>query len=118
MTKLVNLDELAAPERKIKYHGIDYEVVDLNVQDFIEFQREFKELLAAQESGDNAVMLQTATTIVSRCIPTFSQANELNMRQLMATVQLVADFYPDVEADTPAPVVRQETQDEMQPGNV
>lgn len=94
MTKLVNLDELAAAKRQIKYKGVSHEVLDLSLKDFVEFQKSFQALLDAQVEGDVGLMLDTAKGIIALCIPTFEFVAELNMRQLMATVQLVADFYP------------------------
>lgn len=97
MTKLVNLDELAAAKRQIKFKGNTHEVLDLPLVDFIEFQKDFQGLLESQIGGDIGAMLDTAKKIIGKCVPTFSQAAELNMRQLMATVQLIADFYPSAD---------------------
>ena len=97
MTKLVNLDELAAAKRQIKYKGATHEVLDLALKDFVEFQKEFQSLIKQQEEGDIASMLDTAKAIIARCVPSFADADKLNMRQLMATVQLIADFFPSAD---------------------
>jgi hypothetical protein len=102
MTKLVNLDELAAPARSLQFKGQTHEVIDLSVENFIAFQNDFDALLKSQEVGDNKVLLETATAIIDRCVPTFvGKVPELNLRQVMAAVQLIADFYPATE-DAPS----------------
>lgn len=97
MTKLVNLDELAAARRQIVFKGETHEVLDLNLSDFIEFQKDFQRMIDAQEKGDVGVMLEISACIIKRCVPTFNETKNLNMRQLMAAVQLIADFYPTPE---------------------
>lgn len=97
MTKLVNLDELAAPKRSIKFKGVTHEVIDLPVAEFIEFQQDFTRLIEKQQAGDAAEMLAAAHSILARSVPSFTDYNELNLRQLMAAVQLIADFYPATE---------------------
>lgn len=101
MTKIVNLDELAAAPRFLTYKGENYEVLDLDVESFIGFQKEFDQLLKAQEAGDVASSMNIAKSILKRCSPTFPDPSKLNLRQLMAAVQLVSDFYPDPDP-TPA----------------
>jgi len=95
MTKMVNLDELAAAKRVIKFKGDAFDVLDLPLADFIEFQKDFDALIQSQADGEVGRMLELARKIIERCVPGFPHAAALNMRQMMATVQLIADFYPD-----------------------
>lgn len=97
MTKIVNLDDLAAAPRVLKFKGNEHKVEDLPLEKFIQFQADFDALLAAQEGNDAATVLKTATAIIGMCVPTFNQVQELNIRQLMACVQLIAEIYPAPE---------------------
>lgn len=97
MAKLVNLDELATPERNIKFRGETHKVLDLPLEDFIAFQKDFETLLQEQSKGNVEPMLAAAYSIIQRSVPTFTECKALNLRQLMATVQLIADFYPQVD---------------------
>ena len=97
----MNLDELAAVKRTLAYKGVEHEVLDLDVDSFIAFQGEFEELLKREEAQDVKGTFEMAKAILARCVPTFSAEDvaKLNMRQLMAAIQLVADFYPEVSED-------------------
>jgi hypothetical protein len=97
MTKLVNLDELATPKRVLKYKGVAHDVSDLSVEKFVEFQNDFNELIDSQAEGDTSKMLSLAKRIIGNCVPTFEGTGELNLRQLMAAVQLIADVYPSAD---------------------
>lgn len=97
MTKLVNLDELSAPERKLQYKGVVHEVLDLSLEAFVDFQNDFQKMMEAQEKGDMAAVIASAKVIINRCVPTFGETDKLNLAQLTATVQLITDFYPQTE---------------------
>lgn len=99
MTKLVNLDELQAPKRQIKFRGVIHEVLDLELEDFIAFQQDFNRLMQVQMKGEVAEMIAVAEIIIKRCVPSFEEVKSLNMRQLMAVVQLISDFYPSEGGD-------------------
>lgn len=103
MTKIVNLDELAAPKRTLTYKGESHEVLDLDVSRFIEFQADFNALLESQAKDDMAGGFAAAQRILSRSVPTFKDAEKLNLRQLMAAVQLVSEFYPQTADSEGAP---------------
>lgn len=104
MTKFVNLDELAAAPRTIRYKGEEHPVEDLPLEKFIKFQDDFEKMLEAQDKNDAASVLNLAESIIGMCVPTFVQhVRSLNLRQLLACVQLIADVYPSPEeADVPA----------------
>lgn len=109
MTKLINLDDLAATTREVIYKGVKHNVLDLSLENFVLFQGEFDALIAAQTTGAIPEMIAMAHLIVTRCVPSFGDVKELNLRQLMALVQLVADFYPSAEQagnePSPAPTL-------------
>lgn len=95
MTKIVNLDELAAAPRILTFRQTDYEVIDLDVNSFIQFQADLNKLIELQATPDAAATAAAAKKILAMCVPTFPHVDELNMRQLMAAVTLVADFFPE-----------------------
>ncbi len=94
MTKLVNLDELAGAKRTVTYKGVSHEVLDLALEDFIVFQQDFDALLQKQSEGDFKAVVDLAEKITNLCVPTFQDLRKLNMRQTMALINLIADFFP------------------------
>lgn len=100
MTKLVNLDELASVERTLQFKGVKHSVIDLPVTEFIAFQAELQTMLKAQGENDVKSMMSAAKGVISRCVPSFEDFDKLNLRQLMATVELVTSFYPETEENS------------------
>jgi hypothetical protein len=111
---MVNLDELAGAKREVTYKGTKHEVLDLALADFITFQKDFDHLLKVQSEGNFEEMVDVAAKITALCVPTFQDLRKLNMRQMMALVQLIADFYPQDSGSekTEAPVGNDESPDQ------
>lgn len=110
MAKLVNLDELAAPQRAVQLKGVVHQVKDFSLKDFVAFQKGFEVLAAAQVAGETEAMIEESKSIITRSIPTMLDADVdgLNLPQLMAVVQLISDVYPEApqgnaDTGTPAP---------------
>jgi hypothetical protein len=102
MTKLLNLDELeVSTQRSIKLRGNSYAVRDLNVRQFVQFQRHFGEFQKAYAEDRVEDMLAAATALVELAAPEFtSQVDSLNPMQLMAVVALIANLFPAEAEET------------------
>lgn len=64
-TKFLNLDEIAAPQKTVKIAGVEYQVIDMTVENFIETTR-------ISQSGKDVtadVQFEQAVKMLSRYIP-------------------------------------------------
>ena len=86
----LNLDELAAAKRSVTLHGIEHNVQEMSVEDFIAANIDAK---ALEGSGPQSVKENIEGTIVHlrRAIPTFEPEvlRKLSVPQLTALVQFV-----------------------------
>lgn len=92
MTKLMNLDEITAQEsREIKFKDKTYALADLDVRRFIEINQANKVFSKALDKNDPEEIFLAAEKIVSVAIPTLDDETlrQFNIKQLMATVQLI-----------------------------
>jgi hypothetical protein len=99
MTKLLNLDDLATPERTVRYKGEIHKVEELTVETFIEMQKDLEEVQAANEKNDNVGLIVAGTKIIKRSVPTMAESiGKLNDRQVLALVMHIANTYPQDDA--------------------
>ncbi|QNK01664.1 hypothetical protein [Dyella telluris] len=101
MTRLINLDELAAPRRVVTLKGTEYEIQEFDLESFVDIQAKADELFEAQEVGDNAKVARLAKVIISNALPDMpgELVGKLTMRQMYAVVNLIFDAFPSDEGD-------------------
>lgn len=98
--KTLNLDALAKTNRTLTIGGINYEVVEMTVENFIETTK------AAQKLGDSAGIveqMEAAIDMILRSIPGMEKSvlSNLNLEQLMTIVKFVRGEMDGIE-ETPA----------------
>lgn len=104
MTKLVNLDDLGAIERTVKWKGKPYKIEDLSVLDYVQAQTSAQAANKALETNDMSAMVAAATEVVKIASPKFpvEEIGKMNHRQIIAFITLVFDAYPDAAAEAKA----------------
>lgn len=92
MAKMLNLDEIAAVEKKtVKFGGEEYEIKPMSVADFVELSKTEKEDATPAEQID--FMLQ----MITRVIPSApgDKLKELTPEQLAALVNFIQSVAED-----------------------
>lgn len=95
--KTLNLDALAKTNRTLTLGGVDYEVVEMTVENFIETTK------AAQKLGDSAGVveqMEAAIDMILRSIPSMDKGvlGKLSLEQLTTIVKFVRGELDEKEA--------------------
>lgn len=101
MTKLLNLDELTAPTRVVRFRGVEHEIKELTFSAYVAMQKDLIAVQSAMSKDSAEELLAHSIKIIGRSVPSMeSLVCELNDRQLIALVQMISDVYPDQEGNT------------------
>lgn len=100
MTKLVNLDDLVAIPRSVKFKSKKYEIQDLALRDYVAAQQALKTSDEARLKNDLDGVIAAAKEIIKLAAPTFplELVDKMNFRQIMVFLNLIFDQYPEVDA--------------------
>lgn len=96
--KYLNLDEVAPPQKTVKIGGVEYKVMDMTVENFIESSRmvENKDATAEEQT------LESVRTL-KRYIPDIpeSELMKLSFEKLTVLIHFVNGAYAEVTANAP-----------------
>lgn len=119
MTKLLNLDDIQIDsQRTVILGGVNYKVVDFDVESFIKFQELLKTFGAAYQSNDLAdmqIVLDCTMQMVEMGIPDMNPeaVKKLNPLQMLTLVSMIANMLPDMDEETQETVEKKDQEETL-----
>lgn len=88
MAKILNLDSFVTNERSVKLNGVDYPVLEMSVESFIETTRQAQKMI--KEEAGILEQVEATVDMIRRSVPTLPE--EIIRRMPLEHMQTVVGF--------------------------
>ncbi len=107
MAKILNIDSFAKDERSVKLGGVEYPIVEMTVENFIETSKQ----AAALEEATLVEQIEATIVMIMRSIPTVPEATlrAIKLEHLQTIIAFIrGDHLVEGVEDTDAPAEKKE----------